>query len=115
MVVSKQICIFVVEIFPRDCNIAVEMNSKILLITTKSDLEKLVAEIVRQLPAHTLNRKWLTLRETAALLGISTSKVNLMRYNRQITFTQTSERTFLYAIDSINQILEQNRCNSLNP
>lgn len=82
-----------------------------ILITNLSDLKSILEEVAVKVQVP---NKWVNVHEAARLLGVSTSTINQMRYNRQITYTQTSERVFMYERKSIEEILERYKQVAIN-
>ena len=83
------------------------MDEKYIIILNAKDFKALLKSSISQ-------DDWVTLPEAARLLGVSTGKINQMRYNRQITYTQTSERVFMYERKSIEEILELHKQVAIN-
>ena len=82
-------------------------DEKYIIILNAKDFKALLKSSISQ-------DDWVTLPEAARLLGVSTGKINQMRYNRQITYTQTSERVFMYERKSIEEILERHKQEAIN-
>ncbi len=83
------------------------MDEKYIIILNAKDFKALLKSSISQ-------DDWVTLPEAARLLGVSTGKINQMRYNRQITYTQISERVFMYERKSIEEILELHKQVAIN-
>ena len=72
-------------------------------------LEKLVVDITNSIGKNdNIESRWIRSKQVKELLGISDSKLQTMRVNRSLTFSQI-DGTYFYDRDSIMQILEQNK------
>lgn len=72
-------------------------------------LEKLVVDITNSIGKNdNIESRWIRSKQVKELLGISDSKLQTMRINRSLTYSQI-DGTYFYDRDSIMQILEQNK------
>lgn len=72
-------------------------------------LEKLVVDITNSIGKNdNIESRWIRSKQVKELLGISDSKLQTMRVNRSLTYSQI-DGTYFYDRDSIMQILEQNK------
>lgn len=72
-------------------------------------LEKLVVDITNSIGKNDkIESRWIRSKQVKELLGISDSKLQTMRVNRSLTYSQI-DGTYFYDRDSIMQILEQNK------
>ena len=83
------------------------MNIELL---TRKDLEDLKSQILDALNKQNLNslERWLRAKEAMEILGISSSKLQKMRINGQISFT-TFGGIYYYDRQDINTMMDQNR------
>ena len=72
-------------------------------------LQKVVADITNTIGKNdNIESRWIRSKQVKELLGISDSKLQTMRINRSLTYSQI-DSTYFYDRDSIMQILEQNK------
>jgi hypothetical protein len=83
------------------------MNIELL---TRKDLEDLKSQILDALNNQSVNslERWLRAKDAMELLGISSSKLQKMRINGQITFT-TFGGMYYYDRQDIHKMMDQNR------
>ena len=84
-----------------------------VIVITEEALEyhlgKLVVDITNSIGKNdNFESRWIRSKQVKELLGISDSKLQTMRVNRSLTFSQI-DGTYFYDRDSIMQILEQNK------
>lgn len=84
-------------------------KQKVLILTSPEDIQTIFGDVLIDLAKQITTPEWVSLKEAASLLGISTSSVTLWRTTGKITHTQTSERVYLYSRAHIREILEHNR------
>ena len=87
-------------------------KQQVMLLTSREDIRTMLSDVLVDMAKEMVQPEWVSLKEAALLLGVSTSTVTDWRYTGKITYTQTSERVYMYSRSSINQILELNRKNS---
>ena len=72
-------------------------------------LQKVVEDITNTIGKNdNIESRWIRSKQVKELLGISDSKLQTMRVNRSLTYSQT-DGTYFYDRDSILRILEQNK------
>lgn len=72
-------------------------------------LEKLVVDITNSIGKNdNIESRWIRSKQVKELLGISDSKLQTMRVNRSLTFSQI-DGTYFYDKESILSLLEQNK------
>ena len=83
------------------------MNIELL---TRKDLEDLKSQILDALNKQNVNslERWLRAKEAMEILGISSSKLQKMRINGQISFT-TFGGIYYYDRQDINKMMDENR------
>lgn len=83
------------------------MNIELL---TRKDLEDLKIQLIDALNKQSSNglERWLRAKEAMDILGISSSKLQKMRINGQITFT-TFGGMYYYDRQDINKVMDENR------
>lgn len=87
-------------------------KQQVMLLTSPEDIRAMLGDILLGMATQLTLPEWVSLREAALLLGVSTSTVTEWRYAGKITYTQTSERVYLYSRNNIKSILEVNRKNA---
>jgi len=87
-------------------------QQQVMLLTSREDIRAMLSDVLVDMARQMANPEWVSLKEAALLLGVSTSTVTDWRYTGKITYTQTSERVYMYSRSNINQILEVNRKNA---
>ncbi|MDD3479986.1 MAG: helix-turn-helix domain-containing protein [Paludibacteraceae bacterium] len=87
-------------------------QQQVMLLTSREDIRIILGDVLVDMARQMANPEWVSLKEAALLLGVSTGTVTDWRYTGKITYTQTSERVYMYSRSSINQILEVNRKNA---
>lgn len=72
-------------------------------------LQKVVADITNTIGKNeNIESRWIRSKQVKELLGISDSKLQTMRINRSITYSQI-DGTYFYDKESILSLLEQNK------
>jgi hypothetical protein len=72
-------------------------------------LQKVVEDITNTIGRNdNIESRWIRSKQVKELLGISDSKLQTMRVNRSLTYSQI-DGTYFYDRDNIIQILEQNK------
>jgi hypothetical protein len=84
-----------------------------ILVITAEDLERQLQKVVDELKFAVTNNdssnvRWIRSKQVKELLGISDSKLQTMRINRSITYSQI-DGTYFYDKVSILRLLEQNK------
>ncbi len=83
-----------------------------ILVITAEDLERQLQKVVDELKFAVTNDssnvRWIRSKQVKELLGISDSKLQTMRINRSITYSQI-DGTYFYDKVSILRLLEQNK------
>ncbi|NBV37861.1 MAG: DNA-binding protein [Bacteroidetes bacterium] len=84
-----------------------------ILVITAEDLERQLQKVVDEVKFAVTNNdssnvRWIRSKQVKELLGISDSKLQTMRINRSITYSQI-DGTYFYDKDSILSLLEQNK------
>jgi len=87
-------------------------KQQVMLLTSREDIRTMLCDVLVDMAKQMAQPDWVGLKEAALLLGVSTSTVTDWRYTGKITYTQTSERVYMYSRDSISKILETNRKNA---
>jgi hypothetical protein len=84
-----------------------------ILVITAEDLERQLQKVVDEVKFAVTNNdssnvRWIRSKQVKELLGISDSKLQTMRINRSITYSQI-DGTYFYDKDSTLSLLEQNK------
>ena len=84
-----------------------------ILVITAEDLERQLQKVVDEVKSAVTNNdssnvRWIRSKQVKELLGISDSKLQTMRINRSITYSQI-DGTYFYDKESILSLLEQNK------
>jgi hypothetical protein len=84
-----------------------------ILVITAEDLERQLQKVVDEVKfavsnIDSSNVRWIRSKQVKELLGISDSKLQTMRINRSITYSQI-DGTYFYDKESILSLLEQNK------
>ena len=84
-----------------------------ILVITAEDLERQLQKVVDEVKSAVTitdsnNVRWIRSKQVKELLGVSDSKLQTMRINRSITYSQI-DGTYFYDKDSILSLLEQNK------
>jgi hypothetical protein len=84
-----------------------------ILVITAEDLERQLQKVVDEVKSAVTitdsnNVRWIRSKQVKELLGISDSKLQTMRINRSITYSQI-DGTYFYDKESILSLLEQNK------
>jgi hypothetical protein len=84
-----------------------------ILVITAEDLERQHQKVVDEVKfavsnIDSSNVRWIRSKQVKELLGISDSKLQTMRINRSITYSQI-DGTYFYDKESILSLLEQNK------
>ena len=84
-----------------------------ILVINAEDLERQLQKVVDEVKSAVTNNdssnvRWIRSKQVKELLGISDSKLQTMRINRSITYSQI-DGTYFYDKDSILSLLEQNK------
>ena len=84
-----------------------------ILVITAEDLERQLQKFVDEVKSAVTNNdssnvRWIRSKQVKELLGISDSKLQTMRINRSITYSQI-DGTYFYDKESILSLLEQNK------
>ena len=84
------------------------MEDKQILIMQKSDLEKLLEELVSKLEKAP-EKRWILEEEAMSMLGVrSKSFMWSLRSTGKLTVSQPSRKILLYDIESIKNLIESN-------
>jgi hypothetical protein len=83
------------------------------LVITAEDLERQLQKVVDEVKSAVTitdsnNVRWIRSKQVKELLGVSDSKLQTMRINRSITYSQI-DGTYFYDKESILSLLEQNK------
>jgi len=84
-----------------------------ILVITAEDLERQLQKVVDEVKSAVTitdsdNVRWIRSKQVKELLGVSDSKLQTMRINRSITYSQI-DGTYFYDKESILSLLEQNK------
>ena len=84
-----------------------------ILVINAEDLERQLQKVVDEVKSAVTNNdsstvRWIRSKHVQELLGISDSKLQTMRINRSITYSQI-DGTYFYDKESILSLLEQNK------
>jgi Ser-tRNA(Ala) deacylase AlaX len=84
-----------------------------ILVINAEDLERQLQKVVDEVKSAVTNNdssniRWIRSKQVKELLGISDSKLQTMRINRSITYSQI-DGTYFYDKESILSLLEQNK------
>ena len=84
-----------------------------ILVINAEDLERQLQKVVDEVKSAVTitdsnNVRWIRSKQVKELLGVSDSKLQTMRINRSITYSQI-DGTYFYDKDSILSLLEQNK------
>ena len=84
-----------------------------ILVINAEDLERQLQKVVNEVKSAVTNNdssnvRWIRSKQVKELLGISDSKLQTMRINRSITYSQI-DGTYFYDKESILSLLEQNK------
>ena len=84
-----------------------------ILVINAEDLERQLQKVVDEVKFAVTNNdssnvRWIRSKQVKELLGISDSKLQTMRINRSITYSQI-DGTYFYDKESILSLLEQNK------
>ena len=84
-----------------------------ILAITAEDLERQLQKVVDEVKSAVTitdsnNVRWIRSKQVKELLGVSDSKLQTMRINRSITYSQI-DGTYFYDKESILSLLEQNK------
>jgi len=84
-----------------------------ILVITAEDLERQLQKVVDEVKSAVTNNdssnvRWIRSKQVKELLGISDSKLQTMRINRSITYSQI-DGTYFYDKESILSLLDQNK------
>jgi hypothetical protein len=84
-----------------------------ILVITAEDLERQLQKVVDEVKfavsnIDSSNVRWIRSKQVKELLGISDSKLQTIRINRSITYSQI-DGTYFYDKESILSLLEQNK------
>jgi len=84
-----------------------------ILVITAEDLERQLQKVVDEVKSAVTitdsnNVRWIRSKQVKGLLGVSDSKLQTMRINRSITYSQI-DGTYFYDKESILSLLEQNK------
>ena len=84
-----------------------------ILVITAEDLERQLQKDVDEVKSAVTitdsnNVRWIRSKQVKELLGVSDSKLQTMRINRSITYSQI-DGTYFYDKESILSLLEQNK------
>jgi len=84
-----------------------------ILVITAEDLERQLQKVVDEVKSAVTitdsnNVRWIRSKQVKELLGVSDSKLQTMRINRSITYSQI-DGTYFYDKESILSLLDQNK------
>ena len=84
-----------------------------ILVINAEDLERQLQKVVDEVKSAVTNNdssnvRWIRSKQVKELLWISDSKLQTMRINRSITYSQI-DGTYFYDKESILSLLEQNK------
>ena len=84
-----------------------------ILVINAEDLERQLQKVVDEVKSAVTNNdsstvRWIRSKQVKELLGISDSKLQTMRINRSITYSQI-DGTYFYDKESILSLLEHNK------
>ena len=84
-----------------------------ILVINAEDLERQLQKVVDEVKSAVTNNdssnvRWIRSKQVKEMLGISDSKLQTMRINRSITYSQI-DGTYFYDKESILSLLEQNK------
>ena len=84
-----------------------------ILVINAEDLERQLQKVVDEVKSAVTNNdssnvRWIRSKQVKELLGISDSKLQTMRINRSITYSQI-DGTYFYDKESILSLLDQNK------